>query len=447
MMKILFGMFLVFEMMALVDSKQRQEAAASRQLGPKKAKRSNGKKRKNNNDLFSGLQGRSLADIRFNKCPPTGDDADDMSYNYAAPSRDYPKGVNKNVFPLLPSDYPLSIDMATTLKEETMADSVILVDHDYQLKGQNANNASYWLRYTSMQPMYPGDDVTANNRDFWDELRAVVEIQIARRNGDEPSSFNRWPDLWKGKSTLNEIAEAVNGEYPLSWQTAFLGKLFTEGAIQTDTSMFPSRGAADFVSKEVRISAINAWAFDAIAAINFMLKWNFGVPRPEEMAWLISDGELTSKHDGVPEDLVAMIKSMELKSSTEFTAYENGAPTHPSYPAMHSAGSTMSYWLPVICLITPEQYCEALRVDYAVSYGRTIAGVHYPMDNIAGLGIGRGIIREQLPDMLADKYGYDSDKVASKLEKLSIDFSTFDSKACTIDGVSAADFLANASSM
>ena len=62
---------------------------------------------------------------------------------------------------------------------------------------------------------------------------------------------------------------------------------------------------------------------------------------------------------------------------------------------MHSAGSTVSYWLPAIAQITGEDYCEALRVDYAVSYGRTVARVHYQLDNLAGLNIGQRLVRAQ----------------------------------------------------
>jgi hypothetical protein len=51
-----------------------------------------------------------------------------------------------------------------------------------------------------------------------------------------------------------------------------------------------------------------------------------------------------------------------------------GSPTHPSWPAMHAAGSSCSYWIPAVAKLTPEQYCEALRVDFAVAFARTVAG-------------------------------------------------------------------------
>merc|ERR1712176_1221400 len=148
--------------------------------------------------------------------------------------------------------------------------------------------------------------------------------------------------------------------------------------------------------------------------------------------------------DGVPRSIVEKIGKMELTQSHDFTAYDTGSPTHPSWPAMHSAGSTMSYWLPTVAKLSAEQYCEALRVDYAVSYGRTIAGVHYQQDNIAGLNIGQRMIREQLPEYLSTEFGYDETIIQSRLDALAFDWKTFDSKSCTIDGVPAGEFLNNA---
>ena len=226
-------------------------------------------------------------------------------------------------------------------------------------------------------------------------------------------------------------------------QQAFIQSLFDEG-IEMYRDMGPFRSVVDFIGTEIRVASINTWAFEVVAPVNFMLKWHIGMPRPEEVAWMIYNDEITTLEDGVPEDLVSLIKSMNMQEATDFTAYYDGSPMHPSFPAMHSAGSTCSFWLPVLSKITPEQFCEALRVDYAVSYARTVAGVHYPQDNLAGLNIGQRIMRETLPSMLEERYGYDSSMVASKLEALSFDWNTFDSETCTIGGVSSADFLRKA---
>jgi hypothetical protein len=63
------------------------------------------------------------------------------------------------------------------------------------------------------------------------------------------------------------------------------------------------------------------------------------------------------------------------------------------------------------------------------------------MDNYAGINIGMQIIKEKLPSFLSEKYRYDQAKVEAKLEKLAFDWADFDSYACTINGVSVADWL------
>jgi hypothetical protein len=150
---------------------------------------------------------------------------------------------------------------------------------------------------------------------------------------------------------------------------------------------------------------------------------------------------------------------------------------HPSWPAMHSSGSSCSYWLPAVAKLSPQQYCEALRLDYAVAYARTVAGkrhhktfflvvdrewrlgaisrpylmdryilsfgsgVHYPMDNFAGLNLGLNIIKDKLPGHLANYYGYKEDMVRAKLESLAFDWETFDPYSCTIDGIPVGERL------
>lgn len=228
-------------------------------------------------------------------------------------------------------------------------------------------------------------------------------------------------------------------EYPASIQQEFLKKLFA-GGIVMDYTVLPYRSVVNMVGAQVRVAAINTWAVETIAAPNFLLKWYIGVPRPEEMAWLIASGAYTAD-DGVPKDVVKLIKSMKLENAHAFTAYPIGSPNHPSWPAMHAAASMMSYWLPVVVKLTPEQYCEALRVDYAVAYARTVAGVHYQMDNLAGLNIGQYILRKTLPSYLATTYYANRVIIEAKLQWLSFDWTDFDPYSCTIANVPVGDRL------
>merc|ERR1712151_977342 len=109
-----------------------------------------------------------------------------------------------------------------------------------------------------------------------------------------------------------------------------------------------------------------------------------------------------------------MIDSMNMATSFDFTAYKDvGSPVHPSYPAMHSAASSLSTWIDVVGNLSQMQRSEARLLDYSIAYFRTLAGVHYESDNRAGLALGQLILQEKLPAHLAEKYSCDK---ATKLE-------------------------------
>jgi membrane-associated phospholipid phosphatase len=330
----------------------------------------------------------------------------------------------------MPSDYPVTGDKALILTRETMADSVVMPG-DYELHGANPE---YWMSLVPA-PHFPAADP---NAPYWEELRQVVKHQIARHSLDDPSTLNRWPDLW-ANYTLDDIAKVVKGEYPASLQQQLIETMFKSG-VRSDYSAKPFRSVVDYVGTEVRIAYLNSWSIECVGAISFMLKWHIGMPRPEEMAWLIYTGEFNAD-DGVPQDIIDSILNMKLTNATEFTAYENGSPLHPSWPAMHSSGSSCSFWLPAIVKMSPQQYCEALRLDYGVAFARTVAGVHYPADNLAGLNIGQQIVKDKLPAHLSERYGYDAAAIKTKLERLSFDWADFDPYNCTIAGVSVSERL------
>mmetsp|Transcript_87 Transcript_87/g.222 ORF Transcript_87/g.222 Transcript_87/m.222 type:complete len:464 (-) Transcript_87:473-1864(-) len=444
----------------------RPQRKEGRNIRPKssKCKSSKSKSKKasvgdeDDSDYFSKFKEKTsikIKETRFNKCPtPERIDESMMVENPG-----YVGSLHLDVFPLMPEDY-LQPDSPKweIVRRETMADSVVLPDDD-QLHGYTGVDVDYWLEDpvtgAEIKPLYPGDE------GFWDEFWKVVDARIARENNSSAFDYNKWPDTWEdrnstklspwpasdidyGQLSLGDVAEAVNGEYPAYHQQIFIKMLFKDG-VKLDPGLGqPFRSTNDFIGKPVRMATINTWVFEAVAPVNFMLKWHFGMPRPEEVAYKIFRGDFTEE-DELPPELVEVIQAMDLKDAHDFTAYKStGSPFHPSFPAMHSAGSSCSLWLAALCDLTPEQYLEALRVDYAVATGRTVAGVHYEQDNIAGLNIGQRIIREQLPDFLEDMYGYDSRMVAKKLKLLSFDWKHFDSHQGTINGMSTKEFLKNA---
>jgi hypothetical protein len=67
-----------------------------------------------------------------------------------------------------------------------------------------------------------------------------------------------------------------------------------------------------------------------------------------------------------------------------------------------------------------------------VSFARTVTGVHYKTDNIAGLNLGQKILAEKLADYLAEKYGADPQAVQQKIDSLTFDWNTFDPVLCTV---------------
>ncbi len=60
--------------------------------------------------------------------------------------------------------------------------------------------------------------------------------------------------------------------------------------------------------------------------------------RPEEIVWLIKKGKVKN----VPLDIQRDIQQMSLRSAADFTAYDEGSPRHPSWPAMHAASGLYS---------------------------------------------------------------------------------------------------------
>lgn len=133
-------------------------------------------------------------------------------------------------------------------------------------------------------------------------------------------------------------------------------------------------------------------------------------------------------HDDVsciPTSIAEKVSMLSIDSPFDFTAYEEGAPFHPSWPAMHSAASSASLWLAVVTNLTPAQLAQARLTDYAVAYARTVAGVHYPYDNVGGLNMGQEIIARNLPGYLNKQYGSDMEKVRAKLERYRFDWSEF----------------------
>lgn len=141
------------------------------------------------------------------------------------------------------------------------------------------------------------------------------------------------------------------------------------GPVNIDLGIVPYRSNSMFLRKDFMLPLLNGWAMSVVGPHNFAAKWYAGRARPEELAWLIYRGKLRN----VPSDVERNIRQMNLRKAADFTAYDEGSPRHPSWPAMRAASASLSFWLSIVLNLNEEQLCEARLTDYAISYARTVA--------------------------------------------------------------------------
>jgi len=332
-------------------------------------------------------------------------------------------------FPLKSSDWPMT-DTLADLLAVSRCGSVVRQD-DYEVTQSVAE----------MVELVGGIPPHAPEPDFWPWFEEVATYQIQRRQYNNQSAVAKmpWlnlPELWQNY-TVKDVAEAVHDEFPGSIQEAFLVSLIKKGTLKVDNDIIPKRCLKQFLHGPVMYSNLNTWAIDIIAPTNFAAKYFVGRARPEEIAWSVhcslpeniyvsacaSAIKLNVTNPAiVPASVISKIRSMALTSMQSFTGYPEGSPVHPSWPAMHSAASSISLWLPVVASLTSEQWLEAKKTDMATAMARTVAGVHYRDDNIVGLNMGQEIVARELPQYLAFKYGSDPMKVRNKIDTLRFDW-------------------------
>ncbi|MFZ9887553.1 MAG: hypothetical protein ACO3JL_08625 [Myxococcota bacterium] len=261
-------------------------------------------------------------------------------------------------------------------------------------------------------PTHPGDP------GYFAELERIVDMQLVRRSGNDVTAVlgDRVPKLFAGYS-LDKAAEAVHADLPSEWPSALLKQFLSEGA-KFDKSVVPQLSQADFVNTVVTTQGVLAMATAAVSPSAFACKWHEGRARPEEAIWAIHRGELA----GVPESLKAKVAALNLDRPESATAYPEGSPRHPSWPAMHSAASISSTVLATLLDLSDEQLAEARNLDFAVASFRSVAGVHFESDNVAGLQIGQAAVEQWLPDFLAQCAGADPEVVRAKLAKVRYDW-------------------------
>lgn len=278
-------------------------------------------------------------------------------------------------------------------------------------------------RFKHYPPTFP-DSTSKKDRDtFWQEFVTVTKLQAQRILAGETTDADKYlthglPSIMK-RWNMVRAAEAVRKDFPTHFPTELAKHLLVQG-VKVDTNVIPSTGEADFVNTQVMLARIIGWAVATVSPTAFSQKWLHGRPRPEEIAIGVKHGLNTLGYHGIDVNAAARVAVNRLTFSTKenFTAYTEGAPRHPSYPAMHSAASTASLFLAVVLDLTDAQHMEAIKLDCAVASFRTYAGVHYESDNQAGLTIGQIVVEDRLPEMLAREYGSDKGVVRSKIQRM-----------------------------
>lgn len=346
---------------------------------------------------------------------------EEMRFNKVIfPDGDIPEEY-ASLFPLSNASYPVSGDVTKALRNSR---AVSVVDPADPNEAELYYDIDEVISKVGGFPSHPSSDSSSI---FWEYFEEVVDAQIERMaNPNRPASdlMPSLPDRWL-TFTADQAAQEVRAEYPGFHQAVYIEDLLrgVYGPIEVDTNIIPSRGITAFLRKHVMLADLNTWAVAFVGPHNFGAKWRAGRARPEEVAHAIKTGILTQ---GVPPRIVTKIASMNFETPEEFTAYPEGCPRHPSWPAMHSAASSVSFWLRVILNLTPVQACQAKKVDFAVAYGRTVAGVHYHDDNMAGLAMGQYIMASYLPEYLEFKYGSNRTAVAEKVEKMGFSWGDLD---------------------
>ena len=188
--------------------------------------------------------------------------------------------------------------------------------------------------------------------------------------------------------TVDLMAELVHKDLPNDMPMLLVQHLLSEGVPLRD-GILPKSGHSDFVSGPITLNGIIGAAVQKVSPTVFAAKWSIGMARPEEY---------NGKGPG-------------------FTAYQEGCPNHPSTPAMHAGAAGVAMLLPVLFDIEPDSpmFWEIANTAYLWSAFRTLAGVHYPIDNALGLMMGQQIVSSWLPGYLGQTISDEARTVATEL--------------------------------
>ena len=330
--------------------------------------------------------------------------------------------------------YPITSADATFLREHSNSSSVLLsLEACIDVSFPDVKRA---LRGKGLFPPPHPEDGDAFWKEFNKVMKSMREVKKYQNEEDYidplPKVMPRITHLWNGKLDIIGVAKAVHDEFPGVYHAEMITDWLSNNALSVKSYLFPKMGNKDFLRFQAMLSDLVGHAIQMVGPCNFSLKWEVGRARPEEVAWKIRNGEIKvpRKYSKKIYGRLWAMNYQTFDSASRFTAYHEGSPTHPSYPAMHSAASAASFWLDVTMTLTEEQRCEARMLDWSIAYARTVAGVHYGDDNIAGLMVGQEILAQKLPKYLQEEYGADINAVKDAVKAARFDWTSFESSDC-----------------
>lgn len=252
-------------------------------------------------------------------------------------------------------------------------------------KGNNGNEISYPLKQSQIDGFNNSKFVSPKvgksnglknvlkDEDLVNLANEVVNVRLMIQRGEYPQAFlNKYypfngvapneltqPLLNEGlsKDDLDGLANVVHMDTPMDMSLAILKWLSSEGCkLKKDDSdqILFTETICDVI--EDISDGVKRYANKA-----FEVKYNYGVARPEEVS----------------------------EYGIALTAYYEGCPNHPSYPAGHGAiagGGVLAFFNHFD--LNEKQTKIILDTTYLWAMFRTFAGVHYGYDNVAGLYLG-----------------------------------------------------------
>jgi len=324
--------------------------------------------------------------------------------------------------PLGEADYPIGRNEDTFMFVTTKTSAAEVVNHltDIEVKYP----IEELIDIAGGLPSNPNSDP---DHPFWGLLAEVIEAVSIDRDAPASTALANKMQLPLRMTgyTVGEVGESVHGEYPGRIQADFVWDLADKklyGPIEFDNQVLSQRSGGRFLHGIVALADLLQYTIGIIGPHSFGVKWFAGRARPEEVAFKVATGDITTSC--IPEGMKENIDALMMEQAADFGQY--GAPVHPSWPAMHSAASNVSMWLRVVLNLTDQQFCEAKKLDYYVAYARTVAGVHYSDDNIAGLNMGQEVAARELIGYLPAKYNSDKMHVKEKIEAMRFDWRDYD---------------------